>query len=635
MNAAAFTGLSWLPAIAFGGGLVANSSVGLTPLNELGTGTYLGAQGGLYPGGENLMPAAHRDDGMQLAAQIQRLDAAGNPSPTGQIGVLTLGMSNANQVFSKLGELMNGLWAPGVVFVNGAQGSMDAALWANSDHVAWTNAQNSITAAGLTAAQIQVVLNFHAVAHIQTPAQAWPVTPGDLQTFQESIAAHILSKFPNTKLTFWGTREYGGYATSLNNPEPYAYQSAFAVKWMLEKQIHGLGLNHHPARGPVAAPWMAWGPYLWADGLKPRLDGLLWEPRDFQSDGVHPNSRGRVKEAGPWARLLRTDPITASKLVPAGNLTPLCSMTFPQDNVAVTVEGPVSVEAFAQDDDGAISRVDFYQGTTFLGSDTEAPYAVLWQPPAPGDYPLHAVAVDDAGNTRTSLVITGKLRAATTGVTLANDSFESGDLLGGGGWAMSNWLSGAPMTVLNTSASDGVWSVQVGAGGFIARSVSLTSPASARLEFSWRAALPAGGSFLVEINDGSWKTVFSRTGVNQATWSQESLPLAAYAPSSNMGVRFRVLGSGAVAGVDQVQVATSSTPASVMSVSPRLQLIGGSQILLLWPATSGKTYRIEFSPNLTSWTPAHHTTADETSTISWMNARQGSTGFYRIETLAP
>ena len=74
------------------------------------------------------MPASHRDDGMQLAAQIQRLDAAGNPSPTGQIGVLTLGMSNANQVFSKLGELMNGLWAPGVVFVNGAQGSMDAAL---------------------------------------------------------------------------------------------------------------------------------------------------------------------------------------------------------------------------------------------------------------------------------------------------------------------------------------------------------------------------------------------------------------------------------------------------------------------------------------------------------------------------
>ena len=37
-------------------------SVGKTPLNDLGTGTYQGQQGGLYPGGSNTRPAVHDRD---------------------------------------------------------------------------------------------------------------------------------------------------------------------------------------------------------------------------------------------------------------------------------------------------------------------------------------------------------------------------------------------------------------------------------------------------------------------------------------------------------------------------------------------------------------------------------------------
>ena len=46
--------------------------------------------GGLYPGGLNEMPAMHRSAGLAHVANIQPLDTAGQPSPTGKY-VLTGG----------------------------------------------------------------------------------------------------------------------------------------------------------------------------------------------------------------------------------------------------------------------------------------------------------------------------------------------------------------------------------------------------------------------------------------------------------------------------------------------------------------------------------------------------------------
>ena len=61
------------------------------------------------------------------------------------------------------------------------------------------------------------------------------------------------------------------------NNEPYAYESAFAVRGMIQDQINGVAaMNYNPANGPVVAPWVAWGPYIWANGLLARRDGLTW-----------------------------------------------------------------------------------------------------------------------------------------------------------------------------------------------------------------------------------------------------------------------------------------------------------------------------------------------------------------------
>ncbi|MEO5802979.1 MAG: hypothetical protein ABIR24_05580, partial [Verrucomicrobiota bacterium] len=50
------------------------TNMGLVPLNDLGTNTYNGAEGGLYPGGSNMRPAAHETAGIQEALAVRPLD---------------------------------------------------------------------------------------------------------------------------------------------------------------------------------------------------------------------------------------------------------------------------------------------------------------------------------------------------------------------------------------------------------------------------------------------------------------------------------------------------------------------------------------------------------------------------------
>jgi regulation of enolase protein 1 (concanavalin A-like superfamily) len=87
------------------------------------------------------------------------------------------------------------------------------------------------------------------------------------------------------------------------------------------------------------------------------------------------------------------------------NQAPVVSLTSPAPGSTFTAPASVSLAATASDADGTVARVDFYRGSTQIGSDTSSPFGYTWTNVAAGSYQLTAVARDDDGATRTSAVV--------------------------------------------------------------------------------------------------------------------------------------------------------------------------------------------------------------------------------------
>jgi hypothetical protein len=287
-------------------------TTGLKPLTELGKDKYKDYPGGLYPDGKNERPEAHEKAGLALAKKVQPLDADGKPSADGKVVLLSVGMSNTTQEFSMFKQLADADKEknPKVVLVDGAQGGQTAARIKDPDDNAsgtkfWAEVDARLEKAGATRKQVQVAWLKEADAG---PKDGFPKYAQTLRDEQRQIVWAMHKRFPNLKMVYLSSRIYAGYATTPLNPEPYAYESGFSVKWLIEEQIKGdKELNFDPDKGAVQAPWLSWGPYLWANGKAKRDDGLSYEESDFADDGTHPSMAGRRKVAQQLLTFFKND----------------------------------------------------------------------------------------------------------------------------------------------------------------------------------------------------------------------------------------------------------------------------------------------------------------------------------------
>lgn len=287
-------------------------------LPDLGQGTYKGAQGGLYPDGLNTPPPAHIQAALQKASQIVPRAGDGAPHPNGLIGFASIGMSNTCQEFGAFQHAQaTGERNARIILVDTAQGGQSAEVIANPDAAYWDIVDEKIDAAGLTNDQVQVVWLKQAHAG---PTDPFPEHALDLKEDLKSIAQILHDTFPNLKICFLSSRIYGGYSMGGLNPEPFAYESGFSVKWLIQQQIAGdPGLNYGQLGIEPQAPLLLWGPYIWANGTIPNGDGLVWLPIDFEDGGTnpHPSRLGENKVAQLLTSFFDTSPFAHAWWPPA------------------------------------------------------------------------------------------------------------------------------------------------------------------------------------------------------------------------------------------------------------------------------------------------------------------------------
>lgn len=325
----------------------------LVALTDLGTGLFEGSEGGLYPNGSNVRPSSQTSYGVTLADGIVPLNSSGQYSPTGNYVFLALGESTAQNEFNRFLPIANSDPAKNsfLKIVNGAQGGATPNDFANLNSYYWTMVLNNyLPQNGVTAKQVV------AIWMEDTDGIATGTFPSDITNLQseyESMMNNMYTLFPNLKMVYFSSRVYGGYSNGVgtpDNPEPYAYEVGYAVKWAIQDQLNGnSNLNYNPLLGPVVAPWMSWGTYYWSNGMLGRQDGLIWDCADFAADGTHPTSTnnrlGQLKVSQQLLSWVKTDPTTIPwYLAPSLALTPTAGNN---QNGNIGVQLPVALTVLA------------------------------------------------------------------------------------------------------------------------------------------------------------------------------------------------------------------------------------------------------------------------------------------------
>ena len=438
------------------------ASFSATPINDLGAGLYLNQfQGGLYENGSNAVPSDHHTAGQTAAARIQPLDGNGDPSPSGKIVLISIGMSNTSaewcgvtsgctvgtgnsfMVKAAADATVN---HSSLVIVNGAEGGQAADSWTSPTSPNYDLVADRLVAAGVTEQQVQAI--WVKQAH-KIPTVSLPSTSADaynLETDLGSILRAIKVRYPHIQAVYLSSRIYAGYATSNLNPEPYAYESGFSVKWLIQAQINQMRTGTiDPTAGDLnyntVAPWIAWAPYPWASGATPRSDGLIWVPSDFQSDGTHPASSAIDKVATMLMSFFKTSPYTTAWFTTGGPTpTPTHTNTPTRTN---TPTGPTSTPTRTNTPSGStVIHVAALNTTDVNGAPKDvflAGETLYWR----------ARIVNQNGNPVSGATVSTKLTRADGSVSPAYNIVTNAE-----GWALFSQTT-------TTSWPKGAYSVQV------------------------------------------------------------------------------------------------------------------------------------------------------------------------------
>jgi RHS repeat-associated protein len=220
------------------------------------------------------------------------------------------------------------------------------------------------------------------------------------------------------------------------------------------------------------------------------------------------------------------------------NALPTVSLTAPAQNALKQAPADVSIEASAADADDGISKVEFYAGSTLLGTDTSAPFAYTHSGIVSGVYTLTAKAFDTRGGIATSAATTLTVNNGPA-VQLTAPAHQSGAVL-------PNAVS------LTATASDTDGSITQVA--FFAGATLLGTDTAAPYEWTWTPGNAGDYAITARATDNSGlvstsaaATVRVRADAFDLLQDQTPQSLLGQLPAHDPGIG-KVAGSGGVSG---------------------------------------------------------------------------------------
>ena len=239
----------------------------------------------------------------------------------------------------------------------------------------------------------------------------------------------------------------------------------------------------------------------------------------------------------------------------APNKAPTVSITAPANGATFTAPANITISANATDADGTISRVDFYQGAMLIGKATASPFRMTWNNVAGGSYTLTAIAIDNAGSSKTSSAVTITVSGPKVIVTsppagsviYASSVTVTGSFFGDGNTTvLVDNGSASRVATLNGNSFTATLPIQIGSNalrisatrrdktydqsvvnvtGNAAPVLVFTSPANtsfnaaADIPFTVDAVSPAGAIAKVEFLRGTSVVATATASPYQYTWS--------------------------------------------------------------------------------------------------------------------
>jgi hypothetical protein len=206
------------------------------------------------------------------------------------------------------------------------------------------------------------------------------------------------------------------------------------------------------------------------------------------------------------------------------------AIVSPQAGSTLGAPATFSIQADATAVNGSIALVEFFAGSTLLGTDTAAPYQISWPNVGVGTYTLTARATEGAGGTVTSepVAVTVSPKLAPPIATPSAGTFAT---------SQSVVLSSFDDGVAIHYTTDGTDPTAASAPYFAPISVSVSQTIKARaFKGGWAASDVSSQQYQVEDHTAPTISVQYSPGLNTAGWNNVPVTATFICADDNSGM---------------------------------------------------------------------------------------------------